>query len=200
MRRFVADNKRRRSLGVLALAAGAGALGVTALVVVTLRTTAVTPVDSSGESSGDSSGVLAPNAQLAYVIDGDTIAARVNGHDVRVRLDGIDTPEKTGGYLPAECYGDEASEYVRALLPPGTELRLERSDPPTDVYGRLLALVYRAKDGLLINRHLVELGYADAVNYGGNNPHYSAFVGVALEARERELGLWGACGGTDKRL
>lgn len=187
---------RRSPAGVIAVVLGAAALLVGAILVGSLifrqgGDTRVAPADLSAGST--------PNAVLVYVVDGDTIAARVNGDDVRVRLDGIDTPEKTGGYLAAECYGDEASEYLRNLLPSGTALRLERSEPPTDKYGRLLALVYRAEDGLLINRHLVQLGYADAVNYGGDNPHYAAFAPLASNARARQLGLWGACGGTDTR-
>ncbi len=187
MRRSGASGRRRRSLGVIALAVSAG---LVASACGALGTTRLVPADGAG--------AVAPNAHLAYVIDGDTIAARINGHEVRVRLDGIDTPEKTGGYLAAECYGDEASAYLRALLPSGTALRIERSDPPTDVYGRLLALVYRAQDGLLVNRHLVALGYADAVNYGGDNQHYGALAPLAREARRQQLGLWGACGGADR--
>ena len=75
----------------------------------------------------------AKGAVVEHVIDGDTIQL-VDG--TRVRLVQIDTPEKGD-----ECYGDEASELTRRLLPPGTHVRIEQDSAldQEDRFGRKLA-------------------------------------------------------------
>jgi endonuclease YncB( thermonuclease family) len=52
------------------------------------------------------------------VVDGDTVALR-NGE--RVRLVQVDTP---GVYFGTECYGKQASQTAKALLPVGSRVRL----------------------------------------------------------------------------
>ena len=84
------------------------------------------------------------------VIDGDTLDVAIRGRHERVRMLGIDTPEVHPG--PPECYGPEAAAFTASLLPPGSEIRLERDIVGRDHYGRLLAHVYRRDDGLLGQR------------------------------------------------
>ena len=84
------------------------------------------------------------SATVTRVIDGDTIVVALGGHDERVRLIGIDTPETVSPVKPVQCYGKQASNHTKALLPPGTAVRLVRDVEARDVYGRLLAYVYRA--------------------------------------------------------
>jgi micrococcal nuclease len=126
------------------------------------------------------------------VSDGDTI---VVAGDVRVRLVQIDTPEV---YDRPECYGDQASEETKRLLPAGTEVRLVR-DPATDsvdAYGRLLRYVVRA-DGLDVNQRLVADGAAAPYFFGGvHGVHAAVLLRAAEEARAARRGLWGACPGT----
>ena len=49
--------------------------------------------------------VLEPNATVAHVVDGDTVVARVDGHDEHVRLIGVDTPETVDPDRPVMCFG-----------------------------------------------------------------------------------------------
>ena len=76
------------------------------------------------------------------------------------RLLGIDTPETVHPERPVECFGPEASARTAALVPPGTAVRLERDVEARDRYDRVLVYVFRAADGLFVNRALVEEGYA----------------------------------------
>ena len=76
------------------------------------------------------------------------------GRDERVRLIGIDTPETVDPRKPVQCFGKEASDHTKALLPAGTAVRLERDAEARDRYDRLLAYVYRASDGLFVNLEL----------------------------------------------
>jgi len=141
---------------------------------------------------------LTPNATVLSVTDGDTVVLDIDGIEEPVRLIGIDTPEKSGGLRPAECYGDEASQHVRELLPVGTEVYLERDVEARDRYDRLLGYLYRANDSLFINASLVEDGYAAAYRFEPNIHHSELFEAAQRSARSRELGLWGACGGPDR--
>jgi micrococcal nuclease len=136
-------------------------------------------------------------AVVDYVIDGDTVDVVIDGHDERVRLIGVDTPESVHPNVAPECFGAEASAYLRELLPEGTAVRLERDAEARDRYGRLLAYVYRVGDGLLVNLALIEAGYGDAVTFGDNEALLDLFRIAEVRARTAGLGLWGACGGPD---
>ena len=128
----------------------------------------------------------AKNAVVARVIDGDTIAL---ADGTRVRLVQIDTPEKGD-----ECYGREASELTRRLLPPGTHVRIEK-DPALDQedrFGRKLAYVW--KDDEDVNLTLVEEGAAGVWFFDGDRGRYaSELLRTAERARADDKGLWGAC-------
>lgn len=137
---------------------------------------------------------------MVEVIDGDTVVVRVAGATERVRLIGIDTPEVTGGFLPAECYGEEASVFTKSLLPEGTDVRLTRDAEARDRYGRLLAYLHRADDGIFVNLEIAARGYAEALIIEPNNTHADAFYRAASTAREQGLGLWSVCGSADKVL
>ena len=67
----------------------------------------------------------APDNRVDHVVDGDTIALR-NGQ--RVRLAQIDTPQV---YFGTECYGKQASQTTKKLLPAGSRVRLF-TEPATD--------------------------------------------------------------------
>ena len=131
------------------------------------------------------------------VVDGDTVVVQVAGRTERVRLIGIDTPEASGGFLPAECYGDEATAFTSALLPAGAEVRLTRDTEARDRYDRLLAYVHRSGDGLFVNLEIAANGYAEALVIEPNTTHASAFYSAAGDARDQGLGLWAHCGSAD---
>ena len=143
----------------------------------------------------------AVRAEVVRVVDGDTVVVVFEGgRTENVRLIGIDTPEKPGGNLPAECFGAEASAFTSILLPPGSPVLLTGGAETRDVYDRLLAYVHRATDGLLVNIALAREGYAAALSIAPNTD-YSAHFSTAVEvARAENLGLWAACGGPDTPL
>lgn len=129
------------------------------------------------------------------VVDGDTIRVRIDGRTDDVRLLGIDTPETVHPTRPVECFGPEASARTRELLAPGTAVVLERDTEERDHYGRLLAYVVRADDGLFVNVALVREGFAEVLTIAPNVAHTDAFVSAAAEARRERRGLWSACPG-----
>ena len=144
--------------------------------------------------------IVGAAATVTEVVDGDTVVVEVAGRTESVRLIGIDTPEATGGLLPVECYGDEATAFTTALLPVGTEVRLTRDTEARDRYDRLLAYVHRSGDGLFVNLEIAAQGYAEALIIEPNTTHAGTFYAAAADARDQGLGLWRHCGSADKAL
>jgi micrococcal nuclease len=132
-------------------------------------------------------------ATVVDVVDGDTIDVRIGGHRERVRLIGINTPETVDPRRPVQCFGHEASEHTRTLLPAGTEVDLVRDVEPRDAYGRLLAYVYRRPDGLFVNLDLAAQGYADLLTFPPNIAHVDEFRSAVAAARLTSRGLWSRC-------
>jgi micrococcal nuclease len=134
-------------------------------------------------------------AVVVEVVDGDTIEVTVAGRTERVRLLGIDTPETVDPNRPVECHGPEASALTHQLLPDGTEVRLERDEEPRDRYGRLLAYVFRADDGLFVNEAILEAGEAEVLSIAPNHAYAGRLADAASSARAAGAGLWGGCPG-----
>ncbi|MBX5470354.1 MAG: thermonuclease family protein [Thermoleophilaceae bacterium] len=127
---------------------------------------------------------------VTRVSDGDTIRLAGLG---RVRLIGVDTPEVYG---QAECYGREASAFVKRLLPVGARVGYRLGVDPRDRYGRALAYVW-LRDGRMLNLLLAERGYAVPLTIPPNVDYAERFVAAARRARDRAAGLWSpqTCGG-----
>lgn len=167
-------------------------------LVVTVGLAALSACGSGdGDSTVDPSAPSAvePNGKIVRVIDGDTVDVRFDRGEERVRLIGIDTPESVKPDSPVECYGKEAAAFTASLLPAGTTVRVERDVEARDDYGRLLAYVVRASDGLFVNLEIVREGYAQPLTIPPNIAHSSEFVEAARVAEASDRGLWSACQG-----
>jgi len=130
--------------------------------------------------------------QVVRVVDGDTIHVQVGGAREKVRYIGVDTPETVKPGAPVECFGKAASAE-NARLVAGERVRLERDVEARDRYGRLLAYVYRERDGRFVNAALVRDGFASALTVPPNVARADDFVRLAREARRAGRGLWSAC-------
>jgi micrococcal nuclease len=185
---------RPRAAIVALLALATIALGGTALPGCATATP--THPAASAVTSGRTTGVgAAGSATVVRVVDGDTIVVRLGGHDERVRFIGVDTPETVSPVKPVQCYGHQASDHTKQLLPPGTPVHLERDVEARDVYGRLLAYVWRSSDRLFVNLELARDGYASLLTIAPNEAHVTELSAAVASARDRGLGLWGRCGG-----
>jgi micrococcal nuclease len=130
---------------------------------------------------------------VVRVVDGDTIVARIGTRDEKIRLIGIDTPETVDPRKPVQCYGREASDRMKSLLPPGSPIRIERDVEERDIYRRLLAYVWRGSDDLFVNRAMVADGYAHLLTIPPNVAYTDEFTRAMSNARSSGLGLWRAC-------
>lgn len=146
-------------------------------------------------AAGPTNPLPTPNAVYVRDVDGDTIDVTIDGQRERVRLIGIDTPETKKPNTPVQCFGHEASNYTSSLLSKGASLYLERDVVARDDYGRLLAYVYRADDGLFVNLDVIAGGYARPLTIPPNVAHTDQFVEAARAAERANLGLWSSCSG-----
>ncbi len=124
----------------------------------------VTPGTAPGGETG----------RVVQVIDGDTIDVDLNGQVFRVRYVGVNTPERD-----ETCYRPAVD--ANRLLVEGKTVRLVRDVSDTDRFGRLLRYVYVGD--LLVNRALVEQGYAEVVLYEPDRAQYDLFRRLEQEAR-----------------
>lgn len=129
-------------------------------------------------------------AEMVRVIDGDTVVLRLGGIETTVRLIGVDTPETVHPRQPVQAYGEEASRFLTNLLL-GESVYVESKPGNTlDRYGRTLAYLYRAPDGLFVNLEIVRQGYGHAyTKYPFERMELFRFY--EHKAREAGRGLWG---------
>lgn len=144
------------------------------------RTAPHPPAGGAAEAGGGE------RVTLVRITDGDTIRVDAGGREERVRLIGIDTPERD------ECYFREATEHLRSLLEE-RPLTMVRDVSDRDRYGRLLRYLY--VDGRFVNALMVRDGYASAATYPPDVAHAPELVAAEREARLAGRGLWapGAC-------
>ena len=139
-------------------------------------------------------------ATVVSIVDGDTVVIDLDGSHERVRLLGIDTPETVHPTRPVECYGEESTQRITELIPPGTEVRLERDVEGRDHFGRLLRYLFRADDDLFVNQTMIAEGFAATLHIDPNGAHRVALAQAEQDARALGAGLWSACGGPDVPL
>jgi len=143
---------------------------------------------------------------VAYVVDGDTIAVRIDRGVEKVRLIGIDTPESRKNEraaLQAERshrdiktimeFGRRAKDAMKELLPKGTELRIEYDVQKRDKYGRLLGYVYRT-DNTMVNEEMLLRGYAQLLTIPPNVKYVDRFKKALAKSQREKRGLWASGG------
>lgn len=141
----------------------------------------VAPPPASMERLSASDLAKLPVCTIARIVDGDTVECR-GGERVRLLL--IDTPER--GQKP---YGERATQALSALLPVGTEARIELDVQERDRYGRVLGYLY-TPDGIMANEAMVRQGYAVVSVYPPNVRHVERIRAAAEAARRDRAGLW----------
>jgi micrococcal nuclease len=151
---------------------------------------------AAGEDDGPPPAAGRPTAAtVVRVVDGDTLIARVDGRDERVRRLGVDAPESVTPDRPVECFGPEASREARRLLPGGAALEMV-ADPTQgrrDRFGRLLAAVRVEGRTTTVNEELIAGGYAEVFRGDGRAALLPALRRAQSTARVARRGLWGAC-------
>jgi len=116
--------------------------------------------------------------KVVGVSDGDTYKIMRDGKAVKVRLYGIDCPEK------AQDFGQVAKQFASDLVF-GKNVKVEITD--TDRYGRFIGKVY-TESGVYVNAALVEAGMAWWYRaYAKNDTELER---LETAARQAKRGLW----------
>ena len=122
--------------------------------------------------------------EVRHVADGDTLTC-ADGR--RVRLIGIDSPERSQG-----AAFTAARAALLRLAPVGGTVRLERDVSATDRYGRALAWVWSGDR--LVNELLVEQGWAVLYTVPPDVRYLDRITAAQRRARAASAGLWAANG------
>lgn len=125
--------------------------------------------------------------RVIHVSDGDTIVVELEGRQERVRLIGVDAPEK--GQRP---WGPRAKAFTESLVL-GKTGRLELDVQERDQYGRLLAYMYL--NDTFVNLELLKAGHAVLLTIPPNVKHVEEFTHAQVEAKEKGVGIWSQIGG-----
>ena len=117
--------------------------------------------------------------KINRVVDGDTIDVTIDlGFDLykkeRVRVAGVDTPEKRTKNLEEKALGIDATGWLKAKLEEtikGDEELIVRTELKGGVgkYGRLLGWLYVGDSDLSLNEQMITEGYAHAYDGGTKN-------------------------------
>jgi len=117
--------------------------------------------------------------KINRVVDGDTIDVTIDlGFDLykkeRVRVAGVDTPEKRTKNLEEKALGIDATAWLKAKLEEtikGDEELTVRTELKGGVgkYGRLLGWLYVGDSDISLNEQMITEGYAHAYDGGTKN-------------------------------
>ena len=118
-------------------------------------------------------------AKVIHISDGDTITILTSQQEqVKIRLHGIDCPEK------AQAYGNKAKQFTKGLVYGGI-VTIQAYD--RDKYGRTIGDVI-LDDGRNLSQELVRAGYAWWYFKDSDNEHLGT---LEVKAKIAKIGLWG---------
>jgi len=122
--------------------------------------------------------------KIDKVLDGDTIDVTIDlGFDLykkeRVRVAGVDTPEKRTRNLEEKALGIDATNWLKKQLEDtikGDEELTVRTElvGGTGKYGRLLGWLYVGDDTVSLNEQMITEGYAHAYDGGTKDMNLEA--------------------------
>jgi len=145
-------------------------------------------------------------AIVDHVVDGDTVWIKKNGKKIKLRLLGIDTPEKYPGrklyrdsrmcrvkQRQMKWLGKLASRHAKELLTPGQKVTVKVYGK--GFYGRKLAVII-LPDGTNFNEKMVKDGYSCVYRYRGHKSselpqeEWEKLNALLNQARNERRGLW----------
>jgi micrococcal nuclease len=114
--------------------------------------------------------------RVVSIADGDTFTMLFKSEQVKIRLHGIDCPER------GQDFSNTAREFLADLVF-GKDVVVRKMD--TDRYGRTIGMVFI--DGINVNERLLGAGLAWHYKSYDNNSEWSQ---LENQARDKRAGLW----------
>jgi micrococcal nuclease len=119
-------------------------------------------------------------AKVVSVTDGDTVKVfNADQGQVKIRLYGIDTPEK------GQPYGKAAGKHLVSLIAGAT---VEVEPITKDRYGRTVGIVWSSETN--INQEMVRSGYAWVYRKYCDKSFCEYWLALEKEAATDKIGLW----------
>lgn len=165
------------------------------ILALTVATASCAPIGTNpggGEGFHPPEDILRPvrpadltTGTVVWIHDGDSIDIETDQGTLKVRLRGVNSPERD------ECFSDEARDYLIQRVK-GHAVGVEMGD--VDQFDRLLAHVWL--DDELVNLTLVAMGMATARTPDDSDPYGNLVLDAEELAFQDGLGLWSsaACG------
>ena len=120
---------------------------------------------------------LEQNGKVVKVVDGDTFDIVDENKTTRIRLFGIDAPER------GQAFNKRARAFMDSLVA-GKQIRVVVRDK--DRYGRTVGDAFLS-DGTYVNAEIVRAGYAWQFRKYSTDPEVARLENAA---RSQRLGLW----------
>ena len=116
--------------------------------------------------------------RVVKVTDGDTVTLLASGNkEVKVRLDGIDAPEK------GQDFGEKSRQFLASMVA-GKTVRVHYKSK--DRYGRILGTVFIGN--MNVNEEMIRNGLAWPYYYNRNKNYRK----LQAEAKAKKLNIWSA--------
>lgn len=119
---------------------------------------------------------------VVKIVDGDTVHVSYDGEIIKIRLSGIDAPEKK------QEFGPESKEILRSIIPEGSKIFFQL-EGKLDRYGRTLSHIYLSNDSESKSVSLQMLEKGAAWHYATYNNEID-LQEAERKAKESRIGLW----------
>jgi len=173
-------------------------------VAVLLIVSGVVSFGQENKGSGSVAQVPSDVTSVLRVIDGDTVQVKKSdGEKITYRLIGVNTPETVDPRKTVECFGKEASDYLKKTLAgveaAGYSVAYDDTQQRTDKYDRHLVYLYvgdrTGSTTKSINQQIIENGYGYEYTYRVPYKYQKEFKESERLARDEKRGLWadGVC-------
>lgn len=123
--------------------------------------------------------------EYVRTVDGDTIVAKLDGQEIKIRMLYIDTPEST---KTVEPYGKEASNYTKNKMEKAKKIEIEFDGDKTDRYDRTLCWVF--VDGKLYQEEITKKGLVEKFYDYGTYKYEQECINALENAKENKRKLW----------
>ena len=119
------------------------------------------------------------HGMVVGISDGDTITVLHEGRGEKIRLYGIDAPEK------GQAFSKKAKQFTSSMVY-GKTVKVEPKD--IDQYGRTVALIY--VNGQSLNEALIKNGFAWVYRKYCKEPFCDDWLNLEIVARYGKIGIW----------
>lgn len=117
--------------------------------------------------------------KVVGIMDGDTIKIVTDSVQKKIRLYGIDCPEKN------QAFGNKAKQFLSEIIS-GQNVKIIQED--VDRYGRIVGTVYF--NNRCINEEIIKNGYAWVYRYYCKKSFCTNWIEIENQSKSNGIGLW----------